>query len=209
MRVAVVLEIEELLFDTLDHRSHALREALRSEGVEADPSDVRQAHTGVPSHLALTRLALPALRDPVVHDLVMRRASDLFRQAATQSPPMFDPLAATALARLSVELPVGVVTRAEQSDACAWLVSAGLDSCLSAVRSLADVVPAEYHSVWREVTTRLYGDRTVALAPAALLPSAARAGLVTVRVASASEILGADPHALLSGIDAAFIASLL
>jgi phosphoglycolate phosphatase-like HAD superfamily hydrolase len=209
MRVAVVFEMEELLFDTLDHRSHALHEALRSEGVDADPAGICLAHTGVPVHLALTRLALPALRDPVVHDLVVRRASDLFRQYAAQSPPMFDPLAAAALAGLSVEFPLGVVTRAEQSDASAWLVSAGLDSCLSAVRSLADVVPAEYHSVWREVATRLHGERTVALTPAALLPSATRAGLVTVRVASASEKPGAEPHALLAGIDAAFIASLL
>ena len=52
MRTAVLLEIEELLFDTLALRVTACCDALAHEGITVDVAEVSAAHAGVPASVA-------------------------------------------------------------------------------------------------------------------------------------------------------------
>ena len=62
-RRAVIIEIEELLFDTRDMRVDALQAALLVGNVVVSRDDVLHAHAGRPAIVALTRLDAASVLD--------------------------------------------------------------------------------------------------------------------------------------------------
>jgi len=76
MQTALIVEIEELLFDTLAIRANVLRDALSQEGAILKPDIVWNAHRGVPAAVALQRLAPVLELDATGRDLVLHRAAE-------------------------------------------------------------------------------------------------------------------------------------
>ncbi len=202
MRTAVLFEPEELLFDTLMLRANALQTALEAEGFSADLSAIRHLHAGVPSLVALTSIAMHSRIDTTAFELVLRRASDAFRSAIGASPPSFDPEAASAVVRLASEFPLGVVTRGEREDTQRLLAQAGLDQCVSVIRSLGATAVSLHHTVWDDARTTLRAARGIALVPAGLRDGARGAGLATPYSTGHASL-----HALATA-DAGFVDSL-
>ncbi len=208
MRIVLAIEIEEIVFDTLGMRSVALLSALTAEGITASLADVRQAHAGVTARMALARLPAASALDAVGEALTVRRAADAMQTALERAHPAFEPDVRDALAALSSEFPVAVVTRASRDVALRLLEQAGLDQCMNAVRSLGDLTADEQAPVWTDALARLRADRGVAIAGGAMLSPARVAGLRTVQLGGPA---GADVDATLTSLhalDASFIASL-
>jgi phosphoglycolate phosphatase-like HAD superfamily hydrolase len=179
MRTAVLFEPEELLFDTLALRSRVLHDALTEAGVDVDPKDVRQAHAGVPALVALTALPCDERLDDTGTELALRRAADLFHAAISTGLPSFDPQAAHAIAMLARAFPVGVVTRCDRVDAQFMLEQAGLEHCVSVIRSISSTMAGQQPAVWSDARAALRAERALALVPAGLRAGARAAGLET------------------------------
>lgn len=186
MRTALLLDIEELLFDTHAIRTSALHDALSQEGATIDTESVSRAHLGVPAALALQPLAPMLTLDATGIDLVLHRAAEHASRIFALHSPSFDAESRDALAMLSGEFPVAVVTRASGADAHGWLAASGLDAAVTTVRSLAGLDPSEYVGGWADALRRSRAERGVAIAAPAMLRSARSAGLRTVQ-------FGADP----------------
>jgi beta-phosphoglucomutase-like phosphatase (HAD superfamily) len=208
MRTGVLLEIEELLFDTLPLRASALQQALAAEGVIIDTPAVALAHSGRPVGVTLSHLAEGSTLDATGRYLVLRRASDLAGEAITQGAATLRTEIAAAIEVLASEFPVAVVTRASRTDAQRLLEMAGLDVYVGTVRSLADLRERDQHEAWLAARARLNVDRGVAFAPDPLLAGARRAGLVTVRAGGTHGDATEAPATLLAALDASHIMSL-
>lgn len=208
MRIALIFEIEELLFDTRSLRAHAMHQALAREGVIAAYDDVERAHAGWPAALALGRVAAADTLDDVGRDLVLRRVADSVAESISRDPPSFSPAARDVLETLAADFPLAVVTRAERGDAQRLLELAGLDACVTTIRSVADIAPGAQHTVWSDAQRRLHAERGVAFAPGPLLAGASRAGLSTVQVGDGPEVACNARLASLAPVNASFIASL-
>ncbi len=208
-RTALIFEIEELLFDTLGLRARALQQALADEGVTATYDDVARAQTGRPTALAIGRITAAEHLDDVGRDLVIRRAADAVAASMARGAPSFDPRARDALAAAAAEFPLAVVTCATRDDAQHLLELAGLDTCVTTIRSLAAAAPGEQHIAWADAQRRLHAARGVAFAPGPLLLGARRAGLTTVQVGNGTADETDARLLSLAHIDASFITSLL
>ncbi len=208
-RTALLFEIEELLFDTLGLRAHALQQALADEGVTATLDELARAHAGRPAALALGQITAADQLDDVGRDLVIRRAGDAVTASITHGAPSFDPRARDALLAAAAEFPLAVVTCATRDDAQRLLELAGLDTCVTTIRSLATAAPGEQHIAWVDAQRRLHAERGVAFAPGPLLAGARRAGLTTVQVGSNTTDETDARLVSLAQIDASFITSLL
>lgn len=205
MRTGVLLEIEEVLFDTLSMRATALHEALQAEGVTMERRTVALAHSGRPASATLAHLHESAALDATGRYLVLRRAGDLAAAAIAQGVPSVRPAVAAALETLAAEFPIAVVTRATRSDAQALLEMAGLDVYIGTVRSLAELRERDQHEAWESARAQLQADRAVAFAPEPLLAGARKAGLVAVR---AGGLKGGTGEAIATLLDASHITSL-
>lgn len=208
IRTALLVEIEELLFDTGRLRADALHDALASEGVAASLDVVRHAHAGVTARMALGHIAAAASLDDVGTDLVLRRAADAVTDRLTRDAPPFDPAIRDHLDALASEFPIGVVTRATRETAQWLLERAGLDAAVSVVRSLSDLQAAEHAAVWRDAVKRLHAERGVAFARAALLQGARDSGVVAVPVGNAPEPGTSTQLVSLVEVNTSFVASL-
>jgi beta-phosphoglucomutase-like phosphatase (HAD superfamily) len=206
--VALVLEIEALLFDTHDVRTDALHRALAAEGIQIARHEVSAAHDGVTAEMALAQLGAAATGDDVVRQLVLRRTQDGVREELTRGMPLFDANAAAALARVATDVPLGVVTRAEREYALRMLEAAGLDVYVRTVLSLDARADDEQHHVWAEAAARLRATHVIAVAPARLLAGARAAGLTTVAVGECSGTTNA-PLVSLAQLDTSFLFSLV
>ena len=208
MRIALALEIEELIFDTLAMRAEALRSALAAEGIVVSLAEAQAAHAGVTARMALARIPAASALDAVGESLTLRRADDALQAALERALPTFAPAVRDTLDALSSEYPVAVVTRASRDVALRMLEQAGLDQCMNAVRSLGDTAPGEQPAVWSGTLTRLRADRGVAIAGAALLVAAGAAGFRTVQLGG-EPAAGVDATLIsLDALDASFLASL-
>jgi len=212
-RTGVIVEIEELVFDTRDLRADALHAALLVEHVAVDRDRVLQAHAGVPAGIALTRLDAASSLDDTARELVLHRAADQVRRRFEEQAPSFDAGARDALQQLAAEFALGVVTRAARGDAMHLLQLAELDSCVAVVRSLDGLEVDRHHETWSEVLMRLHAAQGVAIAPPELLHAARTAGLRTIAIDVVPRTdSGAPPWDgsldSLARVDASFIASL-
>ncbi len=207
-RTALIVEIEALLFDTLGLRARALQQALAAEGVTATYADVAHAHAGRPAALALERSAAAVRLDAVGRELVVRRARDAVTAAIAHGAPSFDPRARDALLSIAAEYPLAVVTAATYDEARQLLELAGLDACVTTIRSIAETAEGEQYAAWADAQRRLHAQRGVAFVPGPLLAGAARAGLLTVQVGGDAGT-GGDAHLVsLAQLDASFVATL-
>lgn len=207
MRTAVIVEVEELLFDTLDLRVRALCDALSHEGVTVTHAELLVVHGGVPANMALAMLPAARGLDAVGRSLVLRRTGDAMTDTIARGAVVFDPSVRDTIERLAVEHPMGVVTRAERGDAQRLLEQVGLDACVSVIRSLAELDESAQHSVWSDAFLRLHADRGVALAPDPLLQGAARAGLRVVPIGAGATVGRNGGSVPFARVDAAFIAT--
>ena len=213
MRTAVLIEIEESLFDTGAIRAAALRDALHHEGASIDSHRLSKAHAGVPAALALLRLAPLLTLDAISVELALHRANDTASRAFALHTPLFDAKARDALERLGSECPIAVVTRATAAEAHQWLEGAGLEACVATVRSLTTSDPADYVTSWADALRRTHATCGVAIAAPAMLRFAQRAGLRTIQIGPDPDPStdGYQPDAQLeslSQVHAAFVATL-
>jgi beta-phosphoglucomutase-like phosphatase (HAD superfamily) len=205
--IAVVMEIEEVVFDTLGVRANALHGALRAEGVDVPLDAVVAAHAGTTARRALDALPNAKLLDEVVRDLVLRRTTDAVRHALDDGWPAFDTPAHDAVRQLSLDVPMAVVTRASRDDAMRMLEQTGLEVCFRTVLSLEEQSRHEQPAIWTLAASRLFGRRVFAVGPPQVLDGARVAGLVTIAVAASGS---AAHHTLasLTQLDASYLASL-
>lgn len=208
MRTGVLLEIEEVLFDTLAMRARALQEALQAEGVTVDLRTVTLAHSGRPVSATLAHLGVASALDATGRYLVLRRAADLAAAAIAQGVPALRPTVSAALETLAAEFPMAVVTRATRSDAQALLEMAGLEVYIGTVRSLADLRERDQHEAWESARTQLQADRAVAFAPEPLLAGIRKAGLVAVRAGGLQGDAADAIAATVAALDASYITAL-
>ena len=212
-RTAVVIEIEELLFDTLDERAAALHASLAAEGITVPIAAVRTAHAGATAEMALRDLIAHDALDTTGRELVVHRASATCSAAFNMNTPLFDVAARDALVALAADFPLAVVTRATQPDAQRLLEQAGLDAYVATIRSLSGTEPAAYRVHWQEGVSRLHAARGIAIAPWPMLPAAKEAGLTVIAIGTPAT--GAEPvdvdasRASLTQIDASLVASLI
>jgi hypothetical protein len=229
---AVLLEIEETVFDTLDMRVRALCSALRSEGVMRAVEEVRSVHTGVTAAMAVDAIFLDALSvdtmaldataldatalnamrdsaalDVVTRDLVLLRAADNFRAALSTGRPSFDSAARDAVERLAAEFRISVVSRASCEDAQRMLEESGLDMCIRSVHSFGDLPQAEHRTVWADAATRLHGGPVIAIGPRGILEGARQCGLLTIAIGPPTTQGGTELVSL-ANLDASLVASL-
>ena len=215
MRTAVLIEIEELLFDTGAIRAAALLDALHHERASIDTDRLSKAHAGVPAALALLRLAPLLTLDAIGVELALHRANDTASRAFALHTPLFDAKARDARARLSSECPIAVVTRATAAEAHQWLEGADLEACVATVRSLSTLDPADYVTGWADALRRTHATCGVAIAAPAMLRVAQRAWLRTLQIGpdpdpdSSTDGYQRDAQTeSLSQVDAAFLAAL-
>ena len=181
-RVALLLEIEEVVFDTLAMRASALHDALGHEGVMVSRDDVMRVHAGATARMALDALPPALSLDAVSRDLVLRRALDAMRVAMENGLPSFDRVAADAVRRLAIDWPTAVVTRGTREEAQRLLEQAGLDACIRSVHSLDDRAEAEQADVWTRAVARMHGSPALAIGPRPILAGAQLAGLRTIAI---------------------------
>lgn len=186
MTVGLVVEIEELVFDTLTMRTDALQLALTLEGVPVTHAVVRRAHGGATAAMALDALGATAVMDAVTRDLVLARTATAMRAILDRGTPSFDAIVRDRLAELSAEYPISIVTRGATADARRMLEESGLDACVRTVRTLGDLPASAQHGVWAEARARMFTDRCIAVARRPLLPAARRAGFSTIAIDEAS-----------------------
>ncbi len=206
MSIALVFEIEELVFDTLTMRTDALQLALTLEGYPLTHDVVRRAHAGATAAMALDALAVAASMDVVARDLVLARTATAVRAILERGTPSFEAVARDRLAQLSTEYPLAVVTRADRHDAQRMLEQAELDVCIRTIRSLGDLPESAQHDVWAETRSRLFADRCVAIARRPLLAAARRAGFAAVAIDETSAETDATLVSL-ALLDASFLRS--
>ena len=204
---ALLIEIEEVVFDTLAMRAHALYSALQREGVTLTLDEVRSTHAGVTAAMALDAMPAAAELDDVGRDLVLLRAADDFRAVLRTGLPSFDRAARDTVERLAAEFRIGVVSRASCEDAQRMLEQAGLDMCVGTVRSLGDLPQAAQRDVWSAAATRLHGDPAIAIGPRGILAGARRCGFLTVAIGPPTVHDGAKLVSL-AHLDASFLLSL-
>ena len=204
---ALLIEIEEVLFDTLAMRAHALCTALQHEGLTLALDDVRSAHAGVTAAMALDAMPAAAELDDVSRDLVLLRAADDFRTALSTGLPSFDRAARDEVERLAAEFRIGVVSRASCDDAQRMLEQGGLDVCIRSVHSLGDLSQAEQRDVWSTAATRLHGGSVIAIGPRGILAGARRCGFPTIAIGPPTVHDGAQLVSL-AHLDASFLLSL-
>jgi len=212
-RTGIIVELEELLFDTRDLRADALHAALLIEHVGVSRDDVLQAHAGVPAAIALARLDAASALDDTARELVLHRAADHVRRCFEEQMPSFDAVARDALQQLAAEFALGVVTRAARADAVRLLQLAELDAYVAVVRSLDGLEADRHHETWSDVLMRLHASQGVAIAPSELLHAARTAGLHTIAIdVPPRPASGAPPWdgslASLARVNASFITSL-
>ena len=206
MQFALLIELEEMLFDTRLIRATALQMALRAEGVTLAIDAVLEAHAGSTAVMALDTLrALPL--DPLGRELVLRRTSDAVRRAFDARLPSFDASVRDAIVQLSTELPIGIVTRAGRDDAMRLLEHAALDVCVRTVQSLGDLARADHHRVWSVAASKMLGAQAVAVVPNQLASGARTAGIRAITVATEERNFGATLVSLVRS-DASFGVSL-
>ena len=204
MSIALVLEIEELVFDTVTMRTDALQLALTLEGYPLPHDVVRRAHAGATAVMALDALAVSASMDVVARDLVLARTAAAMRAILERGTPCFSTVARDRVAHLSSEYPLAVVTRADRHDAQRMLEQADLDVCIRTIRSLGDLPESAQHDVWAETRSRLFADRCIAIARRPLLAAARRAGYATVAIDETSAETDATLVSL-AELDASFL----
>ena len=207
IHAALLIEIEEVLFDTLAMRAHALCTALRHEGLTLALDDVRSAHAGVTAAMALDAMPVAAELDDVSRDLVLLRAADDFRAAVSTGLPSFDRAARDTVEQLAAEFRIGVVSRASCDDTQRMLEQAGLDMCIRSVHSLSDLPPAEQRDVWSTAAMRLHGGSVIAIGPRGILAGARRCGFPTIAIGPPSAHDGAQLVSLVH-LNASFLMSL-
>ncbi|MES3034504.1 MAG: hypothetical protein V4813_10970 [Gemmatimonadota bacterium] len=195
MRRVLVVEIEELLFDTLHTRASALHVALSQEGIDADFDVVHSAHRGVTAAMALDRLAAARQLDATGRELVLHRAATTASRVFDVHAPSFDTGVRDQLVALAAELPLAVVTRATVEEAQRWLAAADLEASVTAVSSLAGLDAEQQATAWHDAVRRARAEQGVAMASAALLVGARRAGLRTVQLGDAYDRDRAGYHA--------------
>ena len=205
----MVLEIEELLFDTLDMRVEALQSALAAEGVPIPMDELRAAHAGVPAVMALEQLRPAYPLDEVGAALVLRRAADAMSACLGRQSPAFDQLVCTTIEALAAEHRIGVVTRATREDAQRLLAQVGLEAVCSVVRSLADLDVDARDTVWHDMPRLLRTEQVVAVVPHALVASASATALIIVPVDQGQCLLPDGRRCAFTALDAAALASLL
>jgi beta-phosphoglucomutase-like phosphatase (HAD superfamily) len=179
----LLLEIEEIVFDTRAIRATALQAALRDEGVTVALDAVLDSHAGSTAVMALDALKMLPL-DQLGRELVLRRALDGVRQAFDAGLPSFDMSARDAIERLATERPIGVVSRATRDDATRMLQQAGLDMCVRTVQSLGDLALLDHHAVWSRAAATLLGAQAIAIVPPQIAVGPRAAGIRTVTVAT-------------------------
>jgi hypothetical protein len=190
--MALILEIEELLFDTRSVRAMALCDALRQEGVSIDAVQVAMAHAGVPAAVAMQRLAPLLDLDATGRELVLLRAMEGASRSFSAQAPSFNAELRDVLVMLRGEFALGVVTRATGAEALQWLEAAGLEASIATVRSLAALDPSEYVASWADALRRTLSTRGAAIAAPAMLRVARQAGLWSIQ-------LGPDPDPAVDG----------
>ncbi|HYW51766.1 MAG TPA: HAD hydrolase-like protein [Gemmatimonadaceae bacterium] len=190
-RTGILFEIDGTLFDTDAMRADALHAALAAEGVAVSRDDVARAHAGVTALMTIDALPAAAGLDDTSRELVLLRSVRAIETELDVRMPSFDVSARDAMLDAAAEFPLGVVTRATRGQAHRMLELAALESCVTVVRSLAEL-PIERHAVaWTEAAARLLAERVAAIAPAAMLRGARDAGLRTIVLADAN---GAGEH---------------
>ena len=204
---ALLIEIEEVVFDTLAMRAHALHSALQREGVTLALDEVRSTHAGVTAAMALNAMPAAAELDDVSRDLVLLRAADDFRAAVSTGLPSFDRAARDTVEQLAAEFRIGVVSRASCDDAQRMLEQAGLDMCIRTVHSFSDLPPAEQRDVWSTAATRLHGGSVIAIGPPGILDGARGAGFLTIAIGPPTVHDGAQLVSL-AHLNASFLLSL-
>jgi beta-phosphoglucomutase-like phosphatase (HAD superfamily) len=207
-RIAVLVEVEGLLFETDDLRARALHTALQTDGIDVPLADLLQLHAGTTSAVALTQLSAADSLDDTARELTVRRAGDSAQQAMYETAPRFLPESRDALLLLAEQFQIGVVTRGALEPIQHLLDSIGLAPYISAIHSLHEIAGTEQHVVWARARQRMHADQCVALAPAAMLDAAARAGLRTVSIGPLRSPGRAAHLAALSDVNASFIISL-
>ncbi|MCC7054088.1 MAG: hypothetical protein IT355_12560 [Gemmatimonadaceae bacterium] len=208
MRTGVLLEIEEVLFDTLPLRTTALQQALDAEGVTLGARSIALAHTGLPAVVALSHLPAITALDETGRDLVLHRATDLGSAAIAQGAATLHTAVAGAIETLASEFPIAVVTRGTRADALQLLEMAGLEVYISTIRSLATMRERDQHEAWASARAALHVDRAVALAPAPLLAGARAAGLQVIRAGGTHGGTPVPPATTVAAMDPAQVISL-
>jgi phosphoglycolate phosphatase-like HAD superfamily hydrolase len=205
MRLAIVLEIEQLLFDTQQLRARALHSALAHEGVRVQLEVVSRAHDGITASMALSRIPAAQSLDGTGRELTLRRAADQGEHEMTAATPAFDPAARDALLTLAAEYSIGVVTRANIREAEHLLNAAELTDYIRTIRSVAETDAAVQHLAWSGVIARMQAEHAVAIVPLALQATAARAGIRTIVITpNVVQITGVQ-FASLADVHASFI----
>ncbi len=179
-RIAIVLEIEQLLFDTQELRARALHSALAHEGVRLPVEVVSRAHDGTTASMALSRISAAQSLDGTGRELTLRRAADLGEHEIMAVTPAFDPAARDALLALAAEYFIGVVTRANMREAGHLLNAAELTDYIRTIRSVAETDAAVQHLAWSGAIARMQAEHAVAIVPLALQDTAAQAGIRTI-----------------------------
>jgi hypothetical protein len=205
---AVVLEIEELLFDTLGMRAEALQSALAAEGVPVPLDELLAAHAGVPAVMALEQLRRAHPLDDVGAALVLRRAADVMSAFLARHSPAFDRSACVTIEVLATEHRIGVVTRATREDAQRLLAQVGLEAVCSVVRSLADLDAHARATVWHDMPRLLRTDHVVAVVPHGLVASASAAALIALRTDQGQCLFTDGRRCAFAALDAEALASL-
>jgi hypothetical protein len=189
----VLLEIEELLFDTVAVRTTALHAALAASGAPLTRSDVLAAHAGVPAALALDRLPAARALDALERELIAHRATALARQQFSTEVPAYDPRARDAIERAAADCVIAVVTRAEREQAHAWLSAAGLDGAVRLIRSLHDSSTDTCAAHFRDAAAARSDAPPLAVVPHALGATLSRAGIRAISPSTA-EMAALDLH---------------
>jgi hypothetical protein len=191
MHTVVLLEIEELLFDTLAVRAAALHAALGASGVDVAPEAVLAAHTGVPAAIAIDRVSATCTIDALEQELITHRAAAIAREQFSAAVPTYAPRARDAIERAAAECVIAVVTRAEREQAHDWLNAAGLDGAVRLIRSLHGSGADTCAERFRDAAAARSCARPLAVVPHALGVIVARAGIRTLSL-SAVEMASLD-----------------
>jgi hypothetical protein len=179
-RPLVVLEIEEVVFATLDLRVRALHDALQRHGVRADAARLTALHRGQPAADVLSELVECASLDATDRELVLHATSAAVARMIREAPPAFDERSCARVIDIAAEARVAVVSRAARSDAHCLLESAELTPYVTSVRSLDGVAARDYAAVWSTLRHVDLPAVAVSVTPSALIAPARLAGYRTI-----------------------------
>ena len=206
--IALLLELEGLVLDTLGTRADALHGALAAEGIDVPWETVLHAHAGTGAARALDAIPVAAALDDTGRMLVLRRAADAAAAAFASAPPTLLPDAAAALERLAADHRIGIVTHGDREHADAWLERTELVALVRVLRSTHDLETAARRAIWRDAAQRLrlgLPDTTpvLALVPGADADDARAAGLAALRVRPGASLARLTDDVLAALLDAA------